>query len=87
LVRLGALAAGLAFFGWLGTSVVRIEPAAIAVLAMLVSVTAEAVAVHGWTQRVIRTMPETTPGGPAPSYRDLWRFIFPLSGTAVSRPA
>jgi hypothetical protein len=83
LVRLGSLAVGLTFFGWLGTNVVRIEPAAIAVLAMLVSVTAEAVAVHGWTQRVMRTMPETTPGKPALSYRDLRRFVFPLSGTAT----
>ncbi|MFL5731762.1 MAG: hypothetical protein ACJ78Q_01065 [Chloroflexia bacterium] len=84
LVRLTSLAIGLAFFVWFGTGgVIRIEPAAIAVLAMLVSVTAEAVAVHGWTQRVLRTMPETTPGKPAPSYRDLRRFVFPLSGTAV----
>jgi hypothetical protein len=83
LVRLGALAVGLVFFDWLGTNVVRIEPAAIAVLAMLVSVTAEAVAVHGWTQRVMRSMPETTPGKPQLSYRDLWHFVFPLSGTAI----
>jgi progressive ankylosis protein len=87
LVRLGSLAVGLTFFSWLGTSIVRIEPAAIAVLAMLVSVTAEAVAVHGWTGRVLRTMPEhpegTGFGKPPPSYRDLWRFIFPLSGTAI----
>ena len=83
LVRLGSLAVALLFFGWLGTSVVTIEPAAIAVLAMLVSVTAEAVAVHGWTARVLRTMPETTPGKPAPTYRALWHFFFPLSGTAI----
>lgn len=83
LVRLGSLAVALLFFGWLGTSVIKIEPAAIAVLAMLVSVTAEAVAVHNWTARVLRTMPETTPGKPAPTYRELWRFVFPLSGTAI----
>lgn len=83
LVRLSALIVGLVFFGWLGTNVVRIEPAAIAVLAMLVSVTAEAIAVHGWTQRVIRTMPESSPDGKVLSYADLWRFIFPLSGTSI----
>jgi hypothetical protein len=83
LVRMGALIVGLLFFGWLGTSVVYIEPAAIAVLAILVSVTAEAVAVHNWTQRVLRTMPPSNPDKPPPTYRDLWRFIFPLSLTAT----
>lgn len=83
LVRLGSLAVALAFFGWLGTSVVRIEPAAIAVLAMLVSVTAEAIAVHNWTARILRSLPKTTPDRPAPTYRELWRFVFPLSGTAI----
>src|SRR5437868_8999312 len=83
LVRLSALAVGLLFFGWLGTSVVRIEPAAIAVLAMLVSVTAEAVAVHGWTNRILRMMPETTLGKPAPTYRDVWQFFFPLGATSI----
>jgi hypothetical protein len=83
LVRLSSLIIGLIFFGWLGTNVIQIEPAAIAVLAMLVSVTAEAIAVQGWTSRVLRTMPETTPGKPAPTYGDLWRFFFPLSGTAI----
>src|SRR5437588_474370 len=51
LVRMGSLVVALALFSWLGTGVVKIEPAAIAVLAMLVSVTAEAVAVNGWTQK------------------------------------
>jgi hypothetical protein len=83
LVRLGSLAVALLFFGWLGTNVVPIEPAAIAVLAMLVSVTGEAAAVHGWTTSVLKTMPETTPDKPAPTYRELWRFVFPLSGTAI----
>jgi Na+-driven multidrug efflux pump len=83
LVRMGSLLVSLAFFGWLGTSVIRIEPAAIAVLAMLVSVTAEAVAVHRWTSRVLAEMPESTPGKPPPTYRELWRFIFPLSATAM----
>ena len=59
-VRLGSLLAALAFFGWFGTSVVRIEPAAIGVLAMLVSVTAESAAVHGWTNRILRTIPLKT---------------------------
>jgi Na+-driven multidrug efflux pump len=83
LVRMGSLLVSLAFFGWLGTSVIRIEPAAIAVLAMLISVTAEAVAVHRWTSRVLAEMLESTPGKPPPTYRDLWRFIFPLSATAM----
>jgi hypothetical protein len=83
LVRMASLVAGLIFFGWLGTSVVPIQPAAIAVLAMLVSVTAEAVAVQGWTNRILRAMPETTPGKPAPTYRDIWRFCFPLSATSI----
>jgi hypothetical protein len=83
LVRMGSLVVGLIFFGWLGTSVVHIEPAAIAVLAMLVSVTAEAVAVQGWTNRILRAMPETTPGKPAPTYRDIWRFCFPLTTTSI----
>ena len=83
LVRLGSLTVALLFFGWFGTSVVRLEPAAIAVLAMLVSVTSEAVAVHGWTNRVLRTIPETTPDKVALTYGDLWRFVFPLSGTAI----
>ncbi len=83
LVRLGSLAVALLFFGWLGASVVRIEPAAIVVLAMLMSVTAEAVAVQGWTSRILHSIPKTTPGKPAPTYRDIWRFFFPLSGTSV----
>jgi Na+-driven multidrug efflux pump len=83
LVRMGSLFVALIFFGWLGTSVIRIEPAAIAVLAMLVSVTAEAAAVHGWTGRVLRSMPQEVPGKAAPTYRELWRFVFPLSGTAI----
>ncbi|MEO8285408.1 MAG: hypothetical protein ABI670_03115 [Chloroflexota bacterium] len=83
LVRMASLAVGLIFFGWLGTSVVFIEPAAIAVLAMLFSVTAEAVAVQGWTNRIIRQMPETTPGKPAPTYRDIWHFFFPLGLTSI----
>lgn len=83
LVRMGSLIVALIFFGWLDASVVRIEPAAIAVLAMLVSVTAEAAAVHGWTGRVLRSMPESTPDKPPPTYRDIRRFFFPLAGTAV----
>ena len=67
-LRMGSLAIALALFSWLGTAVVKLEPAAIAVLAMLVSVTAEAVAVNGWTQKVLRSMPENTPAAPtAPS--------------------
>ena len=87
LVRLVSLAAGLVFFGWLGTSVVHIEPAAIAVLAMLVSVTAEAAAVLGWTNRILRMMPETTPGTIAPTYRDVWQFFFPLGATSIMTSA
>jgi hypothetical protein len=83
LVRLGSLAVALVFFSWFGTSVVALEPAAIAVLAMLVSVTAEAAAVHGWTAKVLRSMPETTPGKPAPTYNELWRFFLPLGLTAM----
>ena len=83
LVRMGSLVVALIFFGWLGTSVIHIEPAAIAVLAMLVSVTAEAAAVHGWTGRVLRSMPESTPGKAPPTYGDIRRFFFPLAGTAV----
>ncbi|MDQ3930184.1 MAG: hypothetical protein M3328_13690, partial [Chloroflexota bacterium] len=83
IVRLGALLISLVFFGWLGTSVVRIEPAAIAVLAMLGSVTAEALAVQGWTSRLVKTMPEATPGKPPPTWADIRRFFFPLSGTAI----
>jgi Na+-driven multidrug efflux pump len=83
IVRLAALAVALVFFGWLGTNVFRLEPTAIAVLAMLVSVTAESLAVQGWTTRVLRTMPEDTPGKAAPTFRDLWHFFFPLSGTAI----
>lgn len=83
LVRMGSLFVALIFFSWLGTSVIPMEPAAIAVLAMLVSVTAEAAAVHGWTGRVLRSMPESLPDKPVPTYRYLWRFIFPLSGTAI----
>lgn len=83
LVRLGSLAVALAFFGWLGTQVFYIEPAAIAVLAMLVSVTSESVAVHNWTTRVLRNIPETAHNEPALSYRDLSRFVFPLSATSI----
>ena len=83
LVRMGSLIIALFFFGWLGTSVIPIEPAAIAVLAMLVSVTTEAAAVHGWTGRILRSMPESLPDKPAPTYRALWRFFFPMSGTAI----
>jgi hypothetical protein len=83
LVRMGSLVAALAFFSWLGTAVTPIEPAAIAVLAMLVSVTAEAAAVHGWTGRVLREMPKEMPDTPPPTYGDLWRFFLPLGGTAV----
>lgn len=86
LVRMGSLIVGLIFFGWLGTSVVKIEPAAIAVLAMLVSVTAEALAVQGWTSRLLRTIPASTPGvpgKPALSYGDVWRFFFPLGATSI----
>ena len=83
LVRLGALVVGLMLFGWLGTQVWVWEPAAIAVLAMLVSVTAEAVAVQGWTNKIIRTMPAESPGVDAPTLGQVWRFFFPLAGTAV----
>jgi progressive ankylosis protein len=83
LVRMGSLLVALLFLGWFGTRVVRLEPAAIAVLAMLVSVTAEAVAVHGWTQRVLRSMPKATQDKPALTYRDLWRFFLPLSATSI----
>lgn len=83
IVRLGSLAASLVFFSWFGTSVVRIEPAAIGVLAMLTSVTAESAAVQGWTTRVLRTIPAGEGKRPALSYRDLWRFVFPLSATSV----
>lgn len=83
IVRLGALLVSLVFFGWLGTNVVPIEPAAIAVLAMLGSVTAEALAVQGWTSRIVKTMPEATPGKPPPTWADIRRFFFPLSGTAI----
>ncbi len=83
IVRLGSLLLALLFFGWLGTNVVRIEPAAIGVLAMLVSVTAESLAVQGWTTRIMRTMPETTPGKPPPTWTDIRRFFFPLSGTSI----
>jgi Na+-driven multidrug efflux pump len=80
---MASLTVALIFFGWFGTSVVHIEPAAIAVLAMLVSVTGEALAVQGWTNRVLRQMPETTPGQPAPTYRDVWRYFFPLGTTSI----
>jgi hypothetical protein len=83
IVRLGALIVALLFFGWLGTNVVRIEPAAIGVLAMLVSVTAESLAVQGWTSRLVKTMPASTPGKPPPTWADIRRFFFPLSGTAI----
>ncbi len=83
LVRMGSLAVALIFFGWLGTSVVHIGPAAIAVLAMVVSVTSEALAVQRWTGRILRRMPETTPGQPEPTYRDVWRFCFPLGATSI----
>lgn len=83
LVRMGSLIVALVFFGWLGTSVIPIEPAAIAVLAMLVSVTAEAVAVHSWTGRLLRDVPEEGTSGTSPTYRDLWRFVFPLAGTSM----
>ena len=83
IVRMAALIVSLTFFGWLGSSVVPIEPAAIAVLAMLVSVTAEALAVQGWTSRLVKTMPEATPGKPPPTWADIRRFFFPLSGTAI----
>ena len=87
LVRLGSLFLGLVFFGWLGTQVWHFEPAAIGVLSFLVSVTAEAVAVQGWTNRVIRTMPAETPGSPPPTFRQIWHYFFPLAGTAVMSTA
>lgn len=83
IVRMAALIVSLTFFSWLGSSVVPIEPAAIAVLAMLVSVTAEALAVQGWTARLLKTMPEATPGKPPPTWADIRRFFFPLSATAI----
>lgn len=82
-VRMASLIVALIFFGWFGTQVVRIEPAAIVVLAMLASVTAEAMAVHGWSARVLRALPETTPDKPPITYRDLWRFFLPLAGTST----
>jgi Na+-driven multidrug efflux pump len=75
--------AALAFFSWFGTSVVPIEPAAIAVLAMLVSVTAEALAVQGWTFSVLRSMPEVDPDAPRLTTGDIWRFFRPLALTAI----
>jgi hypothetical protein len=54
---------------------------------MLVSVTAEAAAVQGWTNKIIRTMPAETPGAPPPTYRQVWRFFFPLAGTAIMSTA
>jgi hypothetical protein len=83
LVRLTSLVAGLALFSWLGASVAKLEPAAIAVLAMVVSVTMEAVAVHKWTARVLRTMPELAADTHTLTYGDLWRFFLPLSTTAM----
>jgi Na+-driven multidrug efflux pump len=83
LVRMGSLAVALIFFGWFGTSVVPIEPAAIAVLAMLVSVTGEALAVQRWTNRVLRKLPDTAADSPAPTYRDVWRYFFPLGATSI----
>jgi len=83
IVRLSALFIGLLFFGWLGTEVWSWEPAAIAVLAMLLSVTAEAVAVQGWTNRIIRGLPDETPGTPPPTFAHAWKFFFPLAGTAI----
>lgn len=83
LVRLGALFLGLVGFGWLGTEVWRLEPAAIATLAMLVSVSAEALAVQGWTNRIIREMPKETPDAPVPTMKQIWQFFFPLAGSAV----
>jgi hypothetical protein len=50
---------------------------------MLVSVTAEALAVQGWTSRLVRTMPDSIPGKPPPTWADIRRFFFPLSGTAI----
>ncbi|MEO5952707.1 MAG: hypothetical protein ABIQ44_09605, partial [Chloroflexia bacterium] len=83
LVRLGALIVGLLLFGWLGTQVWTWEPSAIAVLAMLVSVTAESVAVQGWTNRIIRSMPYETPGAPPPTFAHVWKFFLPLAGTSI----
>jgi hypothetical protein len=83
IVRILSLVAALAFFSWFGTSVVHIEPAAIAVLSMLVSVTAEALAVQGWTFSVLRTMPEVDPGAPPLTTGDIWRFFRPLALTAI----
>ncbi|MEO6456980.1 MAG: hypothetical protein ABIO92_01705, partial [Chloroflexia bacterium] len=40
-------------------------------------------AVHGWTGRVLRSMPISTPDKPPPTYGDLRRFFFPLAGTAI----
>jgi Na+-driven multidrug efflux pump len=39
--------------------------------------------VQRWTNRILRAMPETTPGKPAPTYRDIWRFFFPLGATSI----
>lgn len=83
IIRLVALFLGLVFFGWLGTSVWTWQPAAIGVLAMLVSVTAEAVAVQGWTSRIIRSLPYETPGTPPPTIAHVWKFFLPLAGTAI----
>jgi Na+-driven multidrug efflux pump len=83
IVRIISLIVALAFFSWLGTSVVPIEPAAIATLAMLVSVTAEALAVQGWTLSILRTMPEVDPGAPPLTTGDIWRFFRPLALTAI----
>jgi Na+-driven multidrug efflux pump len=82
-VRLISLVAALAFFSWLSSSVVPIEPAAIAVLAMLVSVTAEALAVQGWTLSVLRSMPEVDHDAPPLTTVDIWRFFRPLALTAI----
>ncbi|MDQ6693794.1 MAG: hypothetical protein M3014_05150 [Chloroflexota bacterium] len=82
IVRLASLLLSLLFFAWLSTNIVHIEPAAIGVLSMLLSVTAESAAVQGWTARILKTIPASTPGI-APTYGDIWRFVLPLSGTSI----
>jgi len=86
--RVGALLGGMALLlPLLGG---RIESTAIGALAMLASVSAEALYTHWQAGRLLADLPQSAPGGTKLTWRGLWTFYWPLAGTSflstLSRP-
>ncbi len=56
---------------------------ALGALAMLASVTAEAIYAHWAAERLLADLPAGAPDGRDLSLRDLWTFYWPLAGTSI----